>query len=177
MPNLNQKPSDMTSKTRGRKGRWHERAWGLQLSPSFERNQIRSPDYKQQMTLQITQGVTHSESQKCDFKSISKMRLGVAEGRLKFQLVQTFWNIKPWMFGGNSSRKHLCQLPISSSGARIGSTVNKDFKISWILTLDVKDGSQWAHEHPFATVRTKVTFCTTHEHEMPVSCFPTNHFI
>ena len=89
----------------------------------------------------------HSESQKCDFKSISKMRLGVAEGRLKCQLVQTFWNIKPWVFGGNSSGKHLCQLPTSSSGARMGSAVNKDFKISWIFKLDdsriVKDGSQW----------------------------------
>ena len=77
------------------------------------------------------------------------MRLGVAEGRLKCQLVQTFWNIKPWVFGGNSSGKHLCQLPTSSSGARMGSAVNKDFKISWIFKLDdsriVKDGSQWVH--------------------------------
>lgn len=95
------------------------------------------------------------------------MRLGVAQGRLKFQLVQTFWNIKPWMFGGNSSRKHLCQLPTSSSGARMGSTVNKDFKISWILKLHVKDGSQWVCEHPFATVRTKVTFFTAQEHTVP----------
>ena len=168
----------MTPKTRGQTGEWHKWAWGLQLSPSFERNQIRSPGYKQQQTtLQITQGVTHSESQKYDFKSISKMRLGVAEGRLKFQLVQTFWNIKPWMFGGNASRKHLCQLPTFSSGARMGSAVNKDFKISWISKLDVKDGSQWVREHPFTTVRTKVTFCTAHEHTMPASCFPKNHFI
>lgn len=151
--------------------------WGLWMSSELLGKPGQGPRVinSSKWTLQIAQGVTHSESQKCDFKSISKIRLGVAEGRLKFQPIQTLWNIKPWMFGGNKSRKHLSQLLTSASGARTGSPGNEE--LSQILQSQSEDRSRSACEYPFAAVRTDVTFCTVQEHETSQRAFPINHFI
>lgn len=81
----------MTPKIRGQ--RTHERTPGsssefqLQAKSGQEPRVINSSKWM----LQIAQEVTYLKSQKCVFKSISKIRLGgVAERRLKFQPVQTF---------------------------------------------------------------------------------------
>lgn len=68
----------------------------LQAKPDQEPRVINSSKWMLQIArVGVEGGVTHSESQKCDFKSISKIRLGVAGERLKFQPAQTLGNIKP----------------------------------------------------------------------------------
>ena len=174
--NLNQKPRDVTHKTRGQRTKMTQVSPGVfgWVRAAGEAGTGAHVINSSRWTLLIARGVTHSESQKGDFKSISKMRLGVTEGRVKFQPVQMFWNIKPWMFCSSSSRKRLSQLLTSCSGARMWSAVKEE--LSQILKLDVQDGSQCACERPFATVRAPLTFRTVHEHEMPALYFPTNHF-
>lgn len=84
----------MTYKTRGQKTQRPKRALGLPMSskrqakPGPERRVTNSTRWMLQIArVGVGGGVTHSESQKCDFKSISKIRLGAAGERLKFQPV------------------------------------------------------------------------------------------